>query len=110
MSAVLILTTTGSQDEAVAIAETLIAERLAACVQLSPIESWYRWEGKVARADEVRLHVKTSAALAEKAAARIRALHSYALPEIVTLPVDGSADYLAWIAASAGPEDQASPS
>ena len=101
-AAVLILTTIGSREEGARIAEALVTERLAACVQLAPIESWYRWEDKVEQAVEHRLHVKTSVALAERAEARIAALHSYRLPEIVRLSIDGSGAYLKWIVDSVG--------
>ena len=99
MSAVLILSTASTRDEASRIAEALVAERLAACVQLSPIESWYRWEGKIEHAPETRLHIKTTADRADQVRDRIRALHSYEVPEIVILPLGGgSAEYLEWIA------------
>jgi periplasmic divalent cation tolerance protein len=98
-SAVLILSTAATHDEAGRIAEALVAERLAACVQLSPIESWYRWQGKIEHAPETRLHIKTIAALAKQVEQRIRALQSYAVPEIVILPIGGgSAEYLEWFA------------
>jgi periplasmic divalent cation tolerance protein len=101
MSAVLILATAPTRDEAARIAEALVAERLAACVQLEPVESWYRWEGKVEHASEMRLQIKTMAWLGTDVTARIRALHSYDVPEIVIIPLTGgSADYLAWIEAS----------
>ena len=104
MSAVLILSTTGTRDEAARIAETLVAERLAACVQLSPIESWYRWEGKVEHARETRLHIKTTADLADAVRQRLGALHSYDVPELVVIALEnGSPDYLAWIEESVGP-------
>ena len=99
MSAVLILSTASTHDEASRIAATLVEERLAACVQLSPIESWYRWEGKVEHAPETRLHIKTSAERADQVCDRLSALHSYAVPEVVILPISGgSSDYLDWIA------------
>jgi periplasmic divalent cation tolerance protein len=97
---VLVLCTAVTSEEARTIARALVEERLAACVQISAIESWYRWQGKVEQAPEQRLHIKTSADLASQVEARIKALHSYDLPEIVTLPIGGSADYLAWIAQS----------
>ena len=79
----------------------MVGEKLAACVQLAPIESWYRWQGAVEKAAEVRLEIKTTAALAQAVEQRIRALHSYDVPEIVTVAVTGgSADYLAWVEAS----------
>ena len=99
--AVLILSTAPNRAEAAAIAETLVAERLAACVQLSPVESWYRWEGKVEQAAEIRLHIKTSESLAERVERRVAEMHSYSVPELVRIPIaGGSASYLDWIEAS----------
>ena len=87
--------------EADRIAEALIDERLAACVNiLGKIRSVYRWQGKIERADEVAMIAKTTEALFETLAARVRALHSYDTPAIVAWPiVAGDAAYLAWIAA-----------
>ena len=105
MSAVLILATAPTQEEAARIAEALVTERLAACVQTSPIESWYRWDGKVERAAEVRLHIKTSEDRADAVERRVVALHSYELSELVRIRIaGGSPDYLAWIAAQVGHE------
>ena len=100
--AVLLLCTAGTRDEAETIARALIEEKLAACVQLSGIESWYRWEGAVEHSPEWRLHIKTAPLLARTVEARIKTLHSYDLPEIVALPIEGSADYLRWIGESVG--------
>ena len=101
MTAILILSTAPTREEAANIAGTLVAEGLAACVQLSPIESWYRWEGKVEHAAEFRLHIKTSESLAERVEQRITALHSYAVPELIRVPIDGgSSAYLNWIETS----------
>lgn len=105
-SAVLILSTASTHDEAGRIAEALVTERLAACVQLSPIESWYRWEGKIEHAPETRLHIKTTADRADQVRDRIRALHSYEVPEIIVLPIAaGTADYLDWIAEAVRAEE-----
>lgn len=101
MTALLIVSTAPTREEAARIAEILVSERLAACVQLSPIESWYRWEGKVEQAPEIRLDIKTSEALAGQVEQRIAALHSYAMPELIRVPiVGGSTNYLQWIADS----------
>lgn len=101
MNPVLILSTASTHDEASRIAEALVTEGLAACVQLSPIESWYRWDDRIEHQPETRLHIKTMAHLADQVGQRIRALHSYAVPEVVILPITGgSADYLGWIAAT----------
>ena len=99
----LILSTTPTREEAARIAEALVTEGLAACVQLSPIESWYRWEGKVEQAVEIRLHIKTRESLVERVEQRIIALHSYAIPELIRLPLEGgSSAYLNWIETSTG--------
>nr|WP_246152466.1 divalent-cation tolerance protein CutA [Sphingomonas montanisoli] len=91
-------TSCGSAGEAERLAEALVAERLAACVQMQPVTSIYRWQGAVERAAEVLLHIKTRSSLSAAVEARIRALHSYDVPEVVVVPVSaGSADYLAWI-------------
>jgi periplasmic divalent cation tolerance protein len=98
LSALLILSTAPTREEAALIAEILVTEQLAACVQLSSIESWYRWEGKVEQAPEIRLHIKTIEALAEQVEQRIVALHSYAVPELIRVPISGgSIAYLQWI-------------
>lgn len=98
MAAVLILSTAGSREEASAIAEALVCERLAACVQLDAIESWYRWQGAVEHAPEVRLQIKTRDDLVDAVERRVRDLHSYAVPEFVVIPINGgSPDYLHWV-------------
>ena len=81
-----LLTTTPTRDEAARIAKLLIDEKLAACVQLLPIESFYFWQGKTQNEAELLLLVKTRRALFEKAIARIKEVHSYTVPEIVALP------------------------
>jgi periplasmic divalent cation tolerance protein len=87
--------------EAERIAEALVDERLAACVNiLGGVRSVYRWQGEVERADEIAMIAKTTQASFERLAARVRALHSYDTPAIVAWPiVAGDAAYLDWIAA-----------
>ena len=93
-----LLTTVGGKDEARGLARLLVEERLAACVQLLPIESFYRWDGKVRNEEEVLLLAKTRTALFDAAIARIKAAHPYKVPEIVGLPFTaGLASYFAWI-------------
>jgi periplasmic divalent cation tolerance protein len=94
----LVQTTCGTADEARAIADALIGERLAACVQISAIESIYHWQGTVERAKEWRLDIKTLPRHLAAVEARISELHSYDLPEIIAHPLQGSSAYLAWIA------------
>jgi periplasmic divalent cation tolerance protein len=96
---VTVLTTTSSEAEAETIAEALLAEELAACVQILEIRSRYVWKDVVRREPEQLLLIKTRAALFELVRGRIRTLHSYDTPEIVALPIAaGDADYLAWMA------------
>ncbi|QAY97297.1 divalent-cation tolerance protein CutA [Methylovirgula ligni] len=80
------------------IAETLVSERLAACVQKLPIESTYRWKGEIETAQEVLLLIKIRNADYATVEERILTLHDYETPEIVALPVAaGFAGYLSWI-------------
>ena len=83
------------------IAETLLERRLAACVNILPAcQSVYRWQGKVERAEEVPLLIKTSEAAYAALEAAIRRVHPYEVPEIVALPiVRGLPAYLAWVEA-----------
>ena len=94
-----ILTAAGSREEAATIAAALVEGRLAACVQvLGPIQSTYRWEGRMESAEEWLCLAKTSATRAGEAMAEIGRLHSYDTPEITVMPIiAGSRRYLAWI-------------
>lgn len=95
----LVLITAGSQQEAETIARALVAERLAACVNIVPgITSIYRWQGEVQRDQELLLVVKTRRDVLDDLVRRVQELHSYDLPETIALPlVGGSAPYLAWL-------------
>ena len=96
--AVVVYVTAPSAEEARMLARVLVDERLAACVNLLPVESVYRWEGKVEEAAEALLVIKTRRARLDALAARVRALHPYAVPEIIALPVvSGWPPYLQWI-------------
>ena len=82
------------------IGAALVDERLAACTHLlAPHEARYRWQGALERDGEVTLLVKTRAALADRVAARVRALHPYEVPGILGMRVDfATPDYAAWVA------------
>ena len=96
-------TTTASEAEAETIAEALLGEELAACVQIVAIRSRYLWKGELQREPEQLLLIKTRAELFEILRGRIRAMHSYHTPEIIALPIAaGDADYLAWLGAVTG--------
>jgi len=91
----------GSAGEATRIADVLLGERLAACVQtLGPVESRYWWRGTQETASEWLCLVKTRTELIDQIVARVRAEHAYEVPEVIATPiVGGSPDYLAWVAA-----------
>jgi len=98
----IVLTTAGSQEEARKIARTLVERRLAACVNIIPqVESIYRWQGKVEDAHEWLLLIKTTTAAFERVRDAIRELHSYDLPECISISVEnGGSAYLDWISES----------
>jgi periplasmic divalent cation tolerance protein len=97
-----VLVTAGNPDEAARIGRALVEERLAACANvIGPIRSIYRWQGAVEDASEHLLLLKARAMDVGVLEARVRALHSYEVPEVLALPVTaGAAAYLAWLAES----------
>ena len=97
--AIVVLITCGSEEEAAKIANSLVEERLAACVNIiSPVRSIYRWEGKIWDEKEWLLMIKTQKKRFEDLEKKVKSLHSYSVPEIVALPiVEGSASYLKWL-------------
>ena len=97
----IVLTTAASDATVSSIVDRLLADRLAACVQVLPIRSAYVWKGEIARDDEQLLLIKARTADWPAIEAAIRDVHDYETPEIVRLEMaDASAAYLAWISAS----------
>jgi periplasmic divalent cation tolerance protein len=96
---IVVLVTVGSAREGKKIARALLESRLAACVNITaPIQSLFRWEGKVASAREHLLVIKTTRGRFKHVKSRVCEIHSYTTPEIISLPItDGSAEYLQWI-------------
>jgi len=95
---VIILSTAGER-EARGIAQALVMQHLAACVNIIPVESVYRWEGKLCEDREHLLIIKTVTSNADSVMHEIRNLHSYELPEMIVLPVScGYHPYLQWLA------------
>ncbi len=97
--AVLVYTTWPSIVEAERAGRGIVEKRLAACVNILPgMISHYWWEGKIERAEEVVMLVKTRAALAESVREAVKALHAYETPSIMVLPLESvDADYYRWI-------------
>jgi periplasmic divalent cation tolerance protein len=96
---IIVLVTCGSEEEALKIANALVESRLAACVNLvAPIRSIYRWEERIWDEKEWLLIIKTQKDRFEDLEKKVKSLHSYSVPEIVSLPiVEGSSSYLDWI-------------
>ena len=102
MSAIVVITTVGTEEQAYLIAREVVSRRHAACVNIIPaIRSIYRWKGKICKDGELLLIVKTLEEEFENVAATIRELHSYELPEILSFGVtQGDRAFLDWIASS----------
>lgn len=99
MSALLVLTNLPDRLAAEKLAEALVGERLAACVNiLAPCRSIYRWNGAVQNDEEVPLLAKTTTERYAALEAAIRSNHPYEVPEIIALPIErGLAAYLTWV-------------
>ena len=107
MTALLCLTTCPDFDTAQRIADALVEERLAACVNFLPgMHSTYRWKGKVEHAGEVLLLIKTTRVRLPAVQERIVALHPYELPEVLSVEAGGLPAYLQWIAQQTDPSAQ----
>jgi periplasmic divalent cation tolerance protein len=106
-SALLVLTTCASPEEADRLAVALVEARLAACVSAVPrVVSTYRWQDKVTRDEESLLLIKTTPSRFPELEQAIRARSSYDVPEVLALPVtSGSAPYLEWLAAAVAAGD-----
>jgi periplasmic divalent cation tolerance protein len=103
----LVYCTTGSREEAFAIARAVVGEHLAACANIvDNMTSVYRWENRIHEEPETVLWLKTTASGVTPLMRRIKELHSYECPCIVALPVvDGFPDYLSWVEEETSRED-----
>ena len=94
----IVITTTGDKETAKTISKLLVEQKLAACVQMFPIESIYFWEDKVNEDNEIVLFIKSRTELFGKIQELVLKNHPYKLPEIIQIPItDGLQDYLRWI-------------
>ena len=91
--------TTSNYGEARKLADALVSQRKAACVNIVPsVNSIFRWKGKIEDTEESLLVVKTRAKLFTEVVNTVKGIHSYKVPEIIALPiVEGNPDYLKWI-------------
>ncbi len=97
--------TARDEEEARRIGHTLVEEKLAACINFFPIQSIYRWKGEIEEAQEVAAIAKTRAELVDQVIQRVKQLHSYEVPCVVSWIIEkGNSDYLLWIKESTEPE------
>lgn len=96
---IIILITSPSEQVGERIAQALLEERLAACVNIVPnIQSIYSWKGEIQNDEEALLVVKSRAELFDRLVPKVKAVHPYEVPEIIALPlILGAQDYLDWI-------------
>jgi periplasmic divalent cation tolerance protein len=100
----IVLVTCASIEEARRIGRSAVEKKLAACANIvARVESIYRWKGKVERAREALVVIKTTAKRLRQLEREVKRVHSYEVPEFVVLPiVAGSQEYLNWIGQNAG--------
>ncbi|ADW17668.1 CutA1 divalent ion tolerance protein [Desulfobulbus propionicus DSM 2032] len=93
-----VVTTVADRTVAERLAAHLLEQRLAACVQITPCTSWYRWQGAIEQGEEMVCTVKSRRDLFPELCRAVRALHPYEVPEILASPVvDGGESYLHWL-------------
>ncbi len=99
MGEIVVLMTAGSDEEARKISGQLVEDGLAACVNIVPgIRSIFRWEGRVTEEQEYLLIGKTVESAFEKLVESVKAHHSYEVPEVIGLPIQGgNTDFLSWV-------------
>ena len=104
---IVVLSTCGSEEEALRVARELVEARLAACVNVAPgVRSIYRWQGEVQDDNEWLLVIKSRRDLLEKLQGQLHKIHSYEVPEVMALSVvDGSPAYLRWLDRELAAED-----
>jgi periplasmic divalent cation tolerance protein len=96
---IVVFSACSTEEEARRIARKLVADRLAACVTVTPqARSVYRWNGAIEEADECLLVIKSSRALFDRLRTELEKAHTYEVPEVVALPVvDGAPNYMNWL-------------
>jgi periplasmic divalent cation tolerance protein len=104
MNEIVILSTVDSVELGRKIAGALVDAGLAACVNIIPgVRSVYRWQGKICDEEELLLLIKTTAARFEEVRRLIRSLHTYQVPEVISLPVGAAdRDYISWLCEQVG--------
>jgi len=99
----LALTTEADQTRAEALARRLLSDGLVACVSLQPLQSLYRWQGRLEQGQEVQMLLKTDGSRLSALEAVVHQLHSYDTPQWLAWPVWASTGYAAWMTAELSP-------
>ena len=96
---IVVFITTPSNEEADKIADVLVGQRRAACVNIVPqVRSRFWWQGKIESEEEALLIVKTRSELLDEVIGLVKANHSYEVPEVIAMPISsGNEDYLSWL-------------
>lgn len=96
---IVVLVTATSRTEAEKISKALLKKRLAACVNIIPgLTSFFHWKGKIEKASELLLVIKTRKTLFKKLEKEVKVNHSYSVPEVIALPIlEGSKNYTDWL-------------
>jgi periplasmic divalent cation tolerance protein len=104
MNEIVILSTVDSVELGRKIAGALVDAGLAACVNIIPgVRSVYRWQGKICDEEELLLLIKTTAARFEEVRRLVRSLHTYQVPEVISLPIGAAdRDYISWLCDQVG--------
>ena len=95
---IIVYVTTANRNQAEEIAKTLVEEKLISCAHIYPVLSFFNWKGIMESDEEFRIVMKSRADLFDELSKRVKALHSYEVPEIIAVPiVAGWKDYLDWM-------------
>jgi len=93
--------TVSNKKEAKRVSEMLVSEKLAACCNIFKIDSIYRWKGKIEKSGEYGIFAKTKKSLVEKIIKRVKEIHSYSVPCVISFDIDkGNKDFLNWVEGS----------
>jgi len=99
----MVITTTPDRERAETLAEGILNQHLAACIQMVDIRSFFHWSGRLLKEDEVVLYIKTTEACYRDLEVYIEEYHPYDVPEIIKLPItDGLSGYLNWLDSNTG--------
>jgi periplasmic divalent cation tolerance protein len=101
----LIYITAGNMEKASEIARELVSKRLAACVNMFPVSSIYRWNEKIEEDNEIAMFVKTDSSRFEEIIKLVKSLHTYEMPAIEFWGIEGEQEYLDWIHVNSSAEE-----